>query len=169
MKAQRLFKYVAVLVTLAAILSACGAPAAPATPQVMENTVEVQVTTVVEQEVIVRYKSGLSPEELVEKVNARKKKGEPFIIGPIRIWIENMKLALSKNEIPEVHLSTIESIEDSISASQQEILLKDEGVSNIYLVKYSSAENIERVVKMFQSIPEVEFAEPNYIYEELGI
>ena len=136
------------------------------------NSTPVQAQSLwphVEQEVIVRYKSGLSPEELLEKVNARKKKGEPFIIGPIRIWMENMKLALSKNEIPEVHLSTIELIEDSIAASQQEVLLQDEGISNIYLVKYSSSENIERVVKMFQSIPEVEFAEPNYIYEELGI
>jgi hypothetical protein len=123
----------------------------------------------VEQEIIVRYKSGLSPEELSAKIAERKKKGEAFIIGPIRVWMENMKLAFSKKEIPEVHLSIIESVEDSIAVSDIEVLFQEEGVPNIYLVKYSSTENIERVVKMFQSIPEVEFAEPNYIYEELGI
>ncbi|HET9913351.1 MAG TPA: hypothetical protein VFQ13_15760, partial [Anaerolineales bacterium] len=54
MKGKRFFKYVALLVSLSAIVSACGAPATPAvpvtgtTPQVIEQTVEVQVTTVVE-------------------------------------------------------------------------------------------------------------------------
>lgn len=123
----------------------------------------------VEQEIIVRYKAGFSPEELIQKVAARKKKGEVFVIGPIRVWMENMKLALSKNAIPEVHLSTIKSIENTIAVSGREVLFQEEGISNIYLVKYKSPENIERVVKMFQSIPEVEFAEPNYIYDELGI
>lgn len=123
----------------------------------------------VEHEIIVRYKAGLSPDELLEKVAARKKKGELFIIGPIQVWMENVKMALAKKEVPEVHLSTIESIEGSILVSKKEALFQEEGVPNIYLIKYSSPENIERVVKMFQSIPEVEFAEPNYIYEESGI
>ena len=52
MKGRRFFKYVALLVSLGAIMSACAAPATPQV-QVIENTVEVQVTTVVEQEVVV--------------------------------------------------------------------------------------------------------------------
>jgi len=123
----------------------------------------------VDQEIIVRYKSGLSPNELMEKVLERRKKGEVFVVGPIQVWMENMKLAWLKKEIPEVHLSTIESIENSIDVSDTEVLFQEEGVPNIYLIKYASHENIERVVKMFQLLPEVEFAEPNYIYEEMGI
>jgi ribose transport system substrate-binding protein len=79
MKAQHLFRYVALLVSLAAILAACGAPPAPATPQIVERTVEVQVTTVVEQEVVVTATPGpgaeenpYRPTELLDAVQAIK-------------------------------------------------------------------------------------------------
>src|SRR6188474_251851 len=62
MKGRRFFKYVALLVSLGAIISACAAPATPQV-QVIENTVEVQVTTVVEQEVVVTATPGPSAEE----------------------------------------------------------------------------------------------------------
>ncbi|RPJ22495.1 MAG: hypothetical protein EHM33_23375, partial [Chloroflexi bacterium] len=52
MKGKRFFKSIALLVSLGVIVSACGTPAAVpvtgATPQVIQQTVEVQVTTVVE-------------------------------------------------------------------------------------------------------------------------
>ena len=79
MKGKRFFKFVALLVSLASIVSACGAPAATATQQVqiIENTVEVPVTTVVEQEVIVTATAGPSddenpyrPTELLDAVQA---------------------------------------------------------------------------------------------------
>jgi len=63
MKAKHFPKFLSVIVILAAILSACGAPPAPATPQVIERTVEVPVTQVIEQEVVVTATPGPSAEE----------------------------------------------------------------------------------------------------------
>ena len=85
MKGKRFFKYVTLLVSIAAILAACGTPAAPATSevQVIEQTVEVQVTTVVEQEVVITATPGPAgeggeeenpyrPTELLDAVQAIK-------------------------------------------------------------------------------------------------
>jgi ribose transport system substrate-binding protein len=76
MKAKR---FLSVIVILAAILAACGAPPPAATPQIIERTVEVQVTTVVEQEVVVTATPGPStdenpyrPTELLDAVQAIK-------------------------------------------------------------------------------------------------
>jgi ribose transport system substrate-binding protein len=59
-------KKIAFLMVIASVvLAACqpAAPAAPATPQIIEQTVQVEVTTVVEQEVIVTATPGPSAEE----------------------------------------------------------------------------------------------------------
>jgi ribose transport system substrate-binding protein len=67
MKGKRFFKYIALLVSLGVIVSACGTPAAVpvtgATPQVIQQTVEVQVTTVVEVTATPGPSSEASPEE----------------------------------------------------------------------------------------------------------
>jgi len=66
MKRKRFFKFVALLVSLGTVLSACGTPAVPvtgATPQVIEKTVEVQVTTVVEVTTTPGPSSEASPDE----------------------------------------------------------------------------------------------------------
>src|SRR5690554_1939717 len=83
MKGKRFFKSVALLLCLGMFVAACGAPAATATPQIVERTVEVQVTTVVEQEVVVTATPGpdeegeeaenpYRPTELLDAVQAIK-------------------------------------------------------------------------------------------------
>jgi ribose transport system substrate-binding protein len=76
MKASRYFKFIALIVSLAAIIAACGSPATPQV-QVIENTVEVQVTTVVESVVTATPgpsagENPYSPTELLEAVQAIK-------------------------------------------------------------------------------------------------
>ena len=58
MKGKRLSKFVTLLLSLSFVVTACGTPAATATPQVIQQTVEVEVTTVVEQEVIITATPG---------------------------------------------------------------------------------------------------------------
>lgn len=83
MKGKRFFKSVTLLLSLGMLVAACGTPAAPATPQIVERTVEVQVTTVVEQEVVITATPGPAeegggaenpyrPTELLDAVQAIK-------------------------------------------------------------------------------------------------
>jgi ribose transport system substrate-binding protein len=76
MKASRFFKYIALIVSLGAIIAACATPPTPQV-QVIENTVEVQVTTVVESVVTATPgpsagENPYSPTELLEAVQAIK-------------------------------------------------------------------------------------------------
>lgn len=76
MKASRFFKYIALIVSLGAIIAACATPPTPQV-QVIENTVEVQVTTVVESVVTATPgpsagENPYSPTKLLEAVQAIK-------------------------------------------------------------------------------------------------
>lgn len=116
-------------------------------------------------QVIVKYKKDLTPQALQLKVDERKaEKSKMF--GSIRLLFDNLKYKMSSKALPEEQLTRIQKADTDVGAKNKTRLLDagDENQRNIFVVELSEGKTIEDAIRVYEAIPEVEYAEPNYTF-----
>lgn len=116
-------------------------------------------------QIIVRYKMGQSPEELKAIVGQRQKQSAS-ILGMLIIFFDNLKSKLAGKELPENKLARLESADQQAGIIESRLIFEsdDPSLQNFYLLEGNGALSVTEMVKLYQNLPEVEFAEPNYTY-----
>lgn len=123
-------------------------------------------------QLIVKYKEGHSPEELKIKISQRTSRRQTFLLGPIRLFFEDLRLRLSGQETPEKKLTRLESAAQEVGVISTEKLFKDgqgQTLANFYLLKTDGRMEVPKAVELYKKLPEVESAEPNYMMKMMGI
>ncbi len=134
------------------------------------NPVENFASQPVPNQIIVKYKKDLSPQTLQLKADERKVQQSGFF-GSIRIFFDNLKYKAKKQEVPEKHLTRIQEADKEVGAENKERLFDagDENQRNTFLIKTDGKKTIEEVIRVYEALPEVEYAEPNYVYTTFGV
>lgn len=117
----------------------------------------------VENQIIVKYKKDLSPQMLQIKVEERKVQKSRFL-GSIRLFIDNLKYRLNKQTLPEESYANIQRADEQAGVENKSRIFDadDQGQRNLFLVTTNGNKSLEETVKIFEALPEVEYAEPNY-------
>ena len=124
----------------------------------------------VPNEMIVKYKSGQSPDDLVRMVAKRREDGHPFIIGAVVLFLKDLTGKIHGLETPEDRLIRINQTDDSIGVVAKEKLLdSDEDREPIYVFRLDGSRSVDTAVELYRNLPEVEYAESNFIYSSAGI
>ncbi len=116
-------------------------------------------------QVIVKYKKDLTPQALQLKVDERKTtKSKMF--GSVRLLFENLKYKMSSKPLPEEQLTRIQKADIDVGAKNKTRLLDagNENQRNIFVIELSGGKTIEDAIRVYEALPEVEYAEPNYTF-----
>lgn len=111
----------------------------------------------VKNEILVKYKTAQSPVELKKIIEERSNKRKT-VVGFFSLFWADFKNKLKKQDTPETKLFRIQN-----AAKKAEVLEEKElSSSGLYrfILKKNNAEDAARI---FTSLPEVEYAELNYI------
>lgn len=116
-------------------------------------------------QVIVKYKKDLSPQALQLKVDDRKiQRSGAF--GSIRLFFDNLKYRLNKQALPEDQLLRIQQADEKAGAKNKSRIFEgnDENQRNLFVVEIDQGKTIEDAIRIYEALPEVEYAEPNYTF-----
>lgn len=151
------------LMLLAFTLCAFSVPAQAAVPKT--DTTNNFATQPTPNQVIVKYKKDLTPQALQLKVDERKAE-KSKIFGSVRLLFDNLKYKMNNKALPEAQLTRIQKADAEVGAKNKTRLLDagDENQRNIFVVELSEGKTIEEAVKVYEALPEVEYAEPNYTF-----
>ncbi len=121
-------------------------------------------TSYMPNQVIVKYRSGASPMELLQTVTQRQDERKS-LLGMIKLFIADIQLQFQKQDTPEVKLLRLQQAEQAVGVTVHEDLFKsqDPTLKNFYILKLSGIMEVPQAVSLLKSLPEVETAEPNYI------
>lgn len=128
-----------------------GAPS-PRTPAFVPN------------EVIVKYKTGQSPQEL-QAIVAKRAMERKTVLGFIKLFFADLKQSTSKQETPETKLQRLGKTDKKAEVVSKESVFKgvaDPTLKNTYLLELKQGSDVLKVVKLYETLPEIEYAEPNY-------
>ncbi len=135
-------------------------------PVSAQKTEKLVKGTYVEGEMIVKYKADLTPQQLTLAIAERKEKKESFL-GGVRLFFDNLKYSLKNKETPETHFSRIQSVDENIGVIEKARISINEADNpdrNIFLVKTDKSKSVDEMIKTYEKLSEVEYAEPNYIF-----
>ncbi len=151
------------LMLLAFTFCAFSVPAQAAVPKT--DTTNNFATQPTPNQVIVKYKKDLTPQALQLKVDERKAE-KSKIFGSVRLLFDNLKYKMNNKALPEAQLTRIQKADADVGAKNKTRLLDagDENQRNIFVVELSEGKTIEEAVKVYEALPEVEYAEPNYTF-----
>lgn len=123
-------------------------------------------------QLIVKFNEGVSPDQLQQKIQ-QKEAVKQTLWGKITVFFEELKLKLKGEEKPEETLEQIKQIEEKAGVVDRDKIFKngDSFLINFYLYKTDGSASVTEAVELFQTLPEVESAEPNYIQriQKMGI
>lgn len=121
-------------------------------------------------QVIVKYRNGQSHDELMQEVEKRKDESDDGLLSTVQFFIGNLKMRLNGQETPELKFYRLVEADLEAGVSYKKELFEDDSsLENFYQIKLNNASDVEKAVRIFRSLPEVEFAEPNYLTADLGI
>ena len=114
-------------------------------------------------QILVKYKKDLSPQALQLKVAERTSTQTRFL-GSIRLFFDNLKYRFNRQELPETHIVRLQQADSQAGAESKTRIFdaQDENQRNLFLIKINDSKSIEEAVRIYEALPEVEYAEPNY-------
>ncbi len=148
---------------LLSLLLTAFTPVSAAVPKT--DTTENFATQPTPNQVIVKYKKDLSPQALQLKVDERKiQRSGTF--GSIRLFFDNLKYKLNKQALPEDQLLRIQQADEKAGAKNKSRIFEgnDENQRNLFVVEIEPSKTIEDAIRIYEALPEVEYAEPNYTF-----
>ena len=110
-------------------------------------------------EIILTYKEGFTPEEIQQKVAIREERSET-LSGSIHNTQENVSLFLAGEDRPEKVQEIIESV---IQEHALEEILTETTSSSTHIYTITSDSSMDQVIKDAATLP-VEHVQPNYTY-----
>jgi len=129
------------------------------------NTTNSFTTQAAPNQILVKYKSDLSPQSLQLKVEERKTiKSSTF--GSIRLLFDNLKYKMGNKTLPEEQLTRIQQADAQVGAKNKTRVFdaKDENQRNLFVIEISTDKTPEEAIRVYEKLPEVEYAEPNYTF-----
>ncbi len=123
---------------------------------------EKNTTDSVLNQIVVTYKVNQNPLELQTLVSKRIAK-KSSLFGSLQLAFENIAYRIKNEKTPEEKLQQIFDIERQIGVIKKDY--NDSG--NIYIITINGTVSVTDAVKLYSKLPEVKFAEPNYIYKTL--
>lgn len=123
----------------------------------------------VPNEMIIKYKDGQSPDELKILVTKRAIERRT-VLGFIKLFFVDLKQSTSKQKTPETKLKRLGETDKKAGVVSRERVFKetdDPTLKNTYLLKLKQGSDVLKVVKLYETLPEIEYAEPNYVVQIL--
>ncbi|OGK55916.1 hypothetical protein A3J15_02650 [Candidatus Roizmanbacteria bacterium RIFCSPLOWO2_02_FULL_38_10] len=115
-------------------------------------------------EFIVKYKPGQSAQRLKLFVSERQKKARNFV-NRMLIFLGDVKTKLINQKTPEEKWLRFESVYKTLGITGETSLnVETTSQGDQYVVKTDARLDILKVIAEYKKLPEVEYAEPNYIY-----
>jgi len=120
--------------------------------------------------VIVKYKEGQSPLALQKRVNKRTKQRTSFI-GKVTMSFADLTSRARGQETPETTLKQLEQFAQTRKHKGQSISESLDQAKDTYVYEQNErkAIDIKSIVSEYKQLPQVEFAEPDYIVHALFI
>jgi len=117
-------------------------------------------------EIVVKYKDNLAPQELALQVASRQTLKKSFL-GRIQLFWGDLKLTFARQEKPEIRLSRLQSVDQEVGALDKQKLLETSEAAgkNVYVIKTDGSKSVEQMVNLYEALPEVEYAEPSKILQ----
>ncbi|OGK16759.1 hypothetical protein A3H80_01455 [Candidatus Roizmanbacteria bacterium RIFCSPLOWO2_02_FULL_37_19] len=128
-----------------------------------DNSIEGEY---VKNEVIVKYKDNLTPDELELQVSERQNMKRSFV-GRIQLFFGDLKLKFSKQDNPEIQLSRLQKTDIELGVIEKERLLQGSAQAgpNVYIIRTDGSKTVQQMIKAYSSLPEVEYAEVHNILQ----
>lgn len=132
--------------------------------------VKAEEPEVASDEIIVKYKDNQSPEDIQEFVSTRSEKQRTFI-GSVQNTIENVSLRARGEKLPEEKLNEINAAQRRADVVNSQDMFTSPAIQastnsdlkDIEVVRTNGTKSINEVERIFEALPEVEYAQPNYI------
>lgn len=123
----------------------------------------------VQNEIIVKYKADYAPQVLRARIQDRDKK-RTSIFGSLGLFIDNLKYQFTSEEKPESRLARIEEADEDIGATNKSRVFDADDVEqrSVYVIELDGTMEVEEAIKRYDQLPEVEYVEPNYIFQILN-
>lgn len=117
-------------------------------------------------EIIVQFRPEYAPHVLEPRVTERSLLQQSFA-GKVQLFLENMTLSLQDKLQPEENLQhiTLAEIEAGVVEKTQMFDVAGESQENTYLLILDGTMPVADAQETFESLREVEYAQPNYLYE----
>lgn len=124
----------------------------------------------VPQELIVAFKQGVTPQELTMARDDRWQRGNTFIVGPVRLLLEDIGFRVAGEDSPERKFVRMQSANQSIGVvSIRPFYASDDSFSRVYILQLNGSVDVPVAADYYRRLPEIEFVEPNYMYSDRGI
>lgn len=124
----------------------------------------------VPQELIVGFKQGVTPQELTAARDDRWQRGSTFIVGPVRLLLEDIGFRVSGEDSPERKFMRMQSANQSIGVvSIRPFYASDDSFNRVYVLQLDGSVDVPVAADYYRRLPEIEFVEPNYIYSKEGV
>lgn len=127
-------------------------------------------TLYTEQELIVHFKENSAP-HILEPHAAKRDELRQTMTGRIHLFITDTVLTFQDKVPPEESLAHIAAVDDQVGALNRAPMFDTDESSqqDTYLVTLDGTVSIETAIQAYESLEEVEYAQPNYLYNtQLG-
>jgi len=133
-------------------------------------TPEVQKKRYVENQVVVKFKPDMSPQELQIAVNKRNQL-RSSAWGSVQLMLSDLKYAGKEDEKPEARFMHIQNADVQSGAVKKKSLFNSASptTKNTFLYTLNGKKSVDESVKIYSGLTEVEKAAPNYILRVMGI
>ena len=119
-------------------------------------------------ELIVFFKEGQSPEDLYRKIEQRKKEVSDSSWNQTKFAWQDFTRRLAKKDPPEKQMTRLLQADDLAGVvSKVQMFPYDVESKDAYLVQLNGSHTVEYATTLFNTLPEVEYAEPSMLFEDL--
>lgn len=121
-------------------------------------------------QVIVKYKPGESPQDVYQRVEIRRNRSSTAF-GRVQNSLQNFGAFVLGQSSAEESYNLILSQEQSLRIIDRSQIFDPSysGGQGLFLYRADSSQTVEQLVNYFSSLPEVEYAKPNYIRKAMGV
>lgn len=115
-------------------------------------------------QIIVQYKPTMSPDELAAQVEVRQEEKNSFFGFFSYMW-KSIVMKIKKQEGPADKLLRIQEMDNKVGVTSRDKLFKGGPQNSPYLLYLKEGSDVLKAVRQYETLPEVEYAEPNQILE----
>jgi hypothetical protein len=138
-------------------------PAYAQEPSSPHNAGQVQYAP---NQLIIQFAPGQAPHALEEAIQQEDALSQT-LPGQIRLFFLQAYRTLQNEHGPAYHLEKIQRTDKLVGATTNTPMFDVDGQSqeNTYLIELDGSVSVEKAIEWYENLEEVEYAQPNYMYE----